>query len=156
MLLSRQHITIISTFLCFNAFHSVEGLEQIPKSASFEDVNATDWLHECATVFKQKVIGPNTNYIYASNYVLINKPSGLCADFLGCAFSRCNITNEAILEFFKYPKLTDKTYQDFEIKFPPLNLPKYITFPESMKDMKNAILNASSACIGVSIKMDYR
>ena len=155
MLLSRQHITIISTFLCFNAFHSVEGLDQIPKSAAFEDVNASDWLYECVSHFKQNAI-PNYPYINTSNYVLIDKPSGLCADIIACAYSKCNITNEHLSEYSKYPKLTDKTYQDFEIKFPPLNLPKYITFPESMKDMKNAILNASSACIGVSIKMDYR
>ena len=107
MLLSRQHITIISTFLCFNAFHSVEDLEQNPKSVAFEDVKAIDWLHECVSHFKQNAL---------ANYRFINSSN----------------------------------YEDFENKFPPLNLPKYITFPESVKDVKKAILHASSACIGVS------
>ena len=151
MRLSSQLIIITPTVLCLSAFHSVEAHSEIGRPATFKDVDPTDWLHECATEFKKNAL-PNTNYVALSNYLLIEKPSGLCADFLGCAFSRCNITIEGILQLFAYPNLENIEYKDVEHKFGPLNLPDYVSFPESVKDVKDAISYASYACKGVSIK----
>lgn len=84
--------------------------------------------------FKDSGFGDNAG----SNYHLREKPSGLCADHLTCAFVDCDWNDEV-----KYTLLsTDLNTVDFNSikdQLPRMNLPGVIAFPTNVRQHVSAM-----------------
>jgi FAD/FMN-containing dehydrogenase len=138
--------------------------------ASYNVVNPDDWVHDCLWTFQEQSFPSELrrqinqqdflSYINYSNYLLIDKPSGLCSDFMTCAFEKCNITQDLnaltveeeiqLLDTLK--NATGNSYDDVASNFGVLNLPDTITFPETVVDVVDAIIYAKEHNLTVSIK----
>jgi hypothetical protein len=133
------------------------GLEPIGTQA----VDPNQWLRTCVPPFKNQGfpdhqgfpygINPNP-YIAYSNYDLISQPGGLCADFMSCAFVNCS-WSAAAKQALMSSDLTTVDIKTLLPQLPPLNLPAFINFPQSVKDVVDALAsNAAGKKLRVSIK----
>jgi FAD/FMN-containing dehydrogenase len=108
-------------------------------------VDPSQWLRTCATVFKNQIPGfPDSYpaYISDSNYNLISQPGGLCADHLSCAFEDCSWTAEAKQALLS----ADLAKVDITtLPLPPLSLPTSISFPQSVRDIVDALARNAAA-----------
>eukprot|EP00578_Thalassiosira_sp_NH16_P009285 CAMPEP_0181121292 /NCGR_PEP_ID=MMETSP1071-20121207/24658_1 /TAXON_ID=35127 /ORGANISM="Thalassiosira sp., Strain NH16" /LENGTH=765 /DNA_ID=CAMNT_0023206097 /DNA_START=60 /DNA_END=2357 /DNA_ORIENTATION=- len=126
---------------------------------TIEEVNNDDWIHECAYAF-QKYGDPSTGRVLHSNFYLVDKPAGLCADYLSCAFERCHASLDgganwdAVSCLMNQTALDSTTYDEASkaCSFPPSALPASITFPKNAAEVISAINFASESGLQVSIK----
>lgn len=118
-------------------------------AASVAEVDPNNWLRQCAPPFKRDAF--HTPYVNYSNYELIGKAAGLCADHLSCAFEECAWTAEA-QEALTKADLATADMRDLEKSLPPLNLPAAIAFPTGVKDVADALAYAREHHMTVSVK----
>lgn len=125
--------------------------------SSQELVNPDDWVQECFATFQENCCendSSNTRLRY-SNFYLIEEPSGLCADHLSCAFTKCDRTG---LDEFDpnvsghTPVTNSTTFEEIENAFGELALPSHISFPESVSDVVKGLKYARDNGLKVSIK----
>jgi len=142
----KKHICKMMMWKSMYLALSISGAAgEMLESPCVRDVDPTSWLRECVGAFQR------TNYTRAdlSNYELIEKPSGLCSDFLSCAFVGCNSTG---MEALAHIDLSNTNYSSIAQSLPPLNLPNKIVEPLGVGDVVSAFQLAKARDLTISFK----
>ena len=119
-----------------------------------QNVNPDDWLQDCFRTFEDKCCTSyNPFKIKYSNHYLIDSPSGLCADFLACAFTKCDPKGiETVYDKIEADTDGTLTYDDVKDDLGTLNLPAKISFPQTAADVVAGVKYAKENGMKISIK----
>ena len=150
-----NYFFICCTFFCISA--AMPGVNRVTGSIEATNlgltvVDPTAWLKECAATFKSQnaTLGsPMMNY---PNYFFKEMPSGLCADYLNCAFERCEkFTTQSWAKLTSFD-LQKTLWSDVSSFLPSLNLPSMIAFPKSVSQLAGVVKFADLHNTSVTIK----
>ena len=143
--LEKSDLSLTTTFSTeYSMSYSWNGIATV--------VDPDDWLDECFITFQEHCLqcsASNGWFIDYSNYELIAKPAGLCAEFLACAFTKCDPTG--FDEVFPL-NLANTSFKDVKDKLGPLNLPQKIAFPATVFDVVGTVAQAIEEGRTISIK----
>ena len=106
-------------------------------------------MRECVPPFKSSGFSDSISY---SNYYLIAKKHGLCADHLACAFVDCAWSDAAVATL-EAANVSAVSYDSIKVNLPALNLPSTVAFPQNVKQLVKAVNSARSRKSGlISVK----
>eukprot|EP00756_Hemistasia_phaeocysticola_P054778 Hpha_TRINITY_DN3068_c0_g1::TRINITY_DN3068_c0_g1_i1::g.138562::m.138562 len=125
--------------------------------ATIRPANVSSWTQECLRAFQAgqgfRAYGVDMD---VSSYDLEMMGDGLCTEWLTCSFENCGTNEQAeltlaweVLSSFKQGD-SIKKFADVGLKF---NLPDYVSFPKSVKDVVEGVKYADAINKSVSVKL---